>query len=664
MLTKEETSKVVRLFNQIAESSTVTADDIARCLIRLPKNPESVSLLLQLARDRDLPARNILLGTIAHLQAVLIPAAVAAADGASQSQELERLLSSDDPYPSKVQLLIQCAKNQDLGAIEVVRRLLPLERNAFVLATMASFLGRLGDPSDGERLKPLLKNGDNRVVANSLEAFYHLKVPLDIERLTGLIEEREDPRVRTNALALLARSNPTDVLYRIEPMTRSDDAGTRSAVAHLLGQLGAHERAREILLDMLQHEDKPPVLKLIAQALKHEVSPRISASIIGPLYAIKTRAAGAKLAMLNMLLHEVGIEVGWIESQIVEAGRVYLVTQGLTDGEEAIGSKQLEQPEKPPQTQSIPETPEPNPTYGQPAVTDTVRLNTADLAATILELDIEESATAQKSAAGRNSKPGREAGAEQAAGTAGRRAGAPTSIPTGPASTSGGGVTNTLAPPPDAFATMRINIAEELDLEEDLPLSFSSVWGTSQKKSAFTDSGVNRIQKGKDRSGQVAGSETSSGDSLKKTLGGVAVLATFLGMGVYMKLTSTTAAPPPSTPVQALVTTDKRSKTSLVKPDRPDHKLSLNSSRDKEEVSRDDFSDAPTQLGPTGASVDVEGIVVSRTKGRMILRSGGRYYLIKGDRESEDTKVGNEFRAKGKVAGIARNGLVFVDVGS
>ena len=67
----------------------------------------------------------------------------------------------------------------------------------------------------------------------------------------------------------------------------------------------------------------------------------------------------------------------------------------------------------------------------------------------------------------------------------------------------------------------------------------------------------------------------------------------------------------------------------------------------------------PPPPGPTGSLVDVEGEVVTREPGRLILRAEGRFYLFRGDLPAT---VGTRTRARGTLTGVGPDGLVFVEV--
>src|SRR5690606_28259196 len=87
---------------------------------------------------------------------------------------LEALPVSSERSTVKVKALVHATRAGDPASAEAVRRHIAGETNPFVLATMASVLGRAGTPADASLLAPLLDHADARVVANALQAYYLL----------------------------------------------------------------------------------------------------------------------------------------------------------------------------------------------------------------------------------------------------------------------------------------------------------------------------------------------------------------------------------------------------------------------------------------------------------------------------------------------------------
>lgn len=66
------------------------------------------------------------------------------------------------------------------------------------------------------------------------------------------------------------------------------------------------------------------------------------------------------------------------------------------------------------------------------------------------------------------------------------------------------------------------------------------------------------------------------------------------------------------------------------------------------------------RLGPVGAPVDVEGTVTAVSPGRAVLFCLGRYYVVRGH-ELDRKPLGSKMRCRGKISGVAMNGLIYVD---
>jgi hypothetical protein len=77
-------------------------------------------------------------------------------------------------------------------------------------------------------------------------------------------------------------------------------------------------------------------------------------------------------------------------------------------------------------------------------------------------------------------------------------------------------------------------------------------------------------------------------------------------------------------------------------------------------INDDGVSSGNHVLGPQGSRLDIEGVVVRSDKGRMILKSKGRFFLVKGQ-NLPSLDVGSTYRTSGILGGVAQNGLVFVD---
>lgn len=68
-------------------------------------------------------------------------------------------------------------------------------------------------------------------------------------------------------------------------------------------------------------------------------------------------------------------------------------------------------------------------------------------------------------------------------------------------------------------------------------------------------------------------------------------------------------------------------------------------------------------LGPEGAPVTVQGTVVGTVSGHALVRAGRRNYLILGNERGRVLDSGMKISARGVIAGVSANGLVYVKAG-
>ncbi|MBI4859883.1 MAG: HEAT repeat domain-containing protein [Candidatus Riflebacteria bacterium] len=337
-MTDQDRIAVARFLEGLRGGGTPTSDRIALMLLELPPSPEVLELALECAERERLPGLEALKSTAIHLKGFFDDAPLDQGQTRA-ARGLAQLLASPLPYPPKVKALTACLEQRDAASQKVVRRYIANEQDPFVLATMASFLGALGDAQDSTTLVTLLMNQDQRVVANALEAICKLRIEVPTHMLSPLIAS-PDPRVRANALAVLEKADPEAVLALVAKATHSRDLGLRRSIAHLLGQLQDHPKVSELLLAMLKTDPDTGVLKQAAASLKRSTRRRHAAAVVGPLYELKYIASGSRLALVNMLLHEIAIEVGWTEDQVREVGDQYLdarVSKAAASGRSGTG---------------------------------------------------------------------------------------------------------------------------------------------------------------------------------------------------------------------------------------------------------------------------------------------------------------------------------------
>jgi hypothetical protein len=182
----------------------------------------------------------------------------------------------------KIDALLAAGRNKDVTCIPALREWIFRETDPFVLATIASALGKVGTFEDVPYLIHLLANSDSRVVANALDAIAALDGYVPAPVIERLLESGNN-RVRANLLGILAKQDPARALGHIPDLYRRTDVVTRSRIAHLLGTVKDQARALDLILEYLAHESHPRVLSQLVDALSSHVSPATEGRIIAGL---------------------------------------------------------------------------------------------------------------------------------------------------------------------------------------------------------------------------------------------------------------------------------------------------------------------------------------------------------------------------------------------
>jgi hypothetical protein len=310
LLTPDEKEQIAALVDQLVARPGVGEAEAFELLRALPERPEALALARELVASRQGALAGALEMAIARLRSLFAadevarPVEAVPAGAGDAAEALGRLLEAAVPYPAKVDALLGAIRHDERRVAPVLRARIAVESNPFVLATLASALGHLGEPADGALLRPLLDSTDARVVANALDAYTRLKADAPLAQVRELVGAA-DHRLRLSALGLIARSDPAAVLALVPALIKERAAPFASGLAMLLGNLGDSPRATELLLEMLALEDRTQVLKHVAQSLKRHATPERAPAILGPLELQRAAAGGAKQAMLGALHSEI-----------------------------------------------------------------------------------------------------------------------------------------------------------------------------------------------------------------------------------------------------------------------------------------------------------------------------------------------------------------------
>lgn len=534
------------------------------------------------------------------------------------SIELEGLLDSDQAYPAKVDALQAAARDDTTNALTAIRARIARERNPFVLATMASVLGRCGGDADKSFLLPLLDDADRRVVANALESLYRLRVALPLNRLILLLKDG-DVRVRANALVLASLADPDRVLQLVERLIAHPDPTVRSAVAHLLGELSARDQATRLLVRMLAIEQSVPILKHLAVGLKKHITLENVNDHLGEVASLGDQCTGAKLALLKASVQEIATELGIVREVVEDLARHHRETQASR----LIAGGAAPQP---------PDSPDP--AFPVSAVYTRLARKMRALASSIT----------------RRSEAGALASTQERPPT-------PPAAPVGPADFS----TPPSHPPAVASeADGRVSLSRIAALapqdDDDVPLSFSAAWGLPGEldQSRPRISRPLSIRTTAPPPPDVGG---SPGGSWRLAAGAMAMLAVCAGIAHGLSAMTT--------PRTATVS------SGTIEPQRPGPSGSGNANRTSKSAppSMTPSTAVPAStegllhLGPEGAPVTVQGTVVGTVSGHALVRAGRRNYLILGNERGRVLDSGMKFSTRGVIAGVSANGLVYVKAG-
>lgn len=305
MLTSDEKDRVRTLVHELTGARDRPESSLMAFMAALPARPEA----LDLARETLTAAQAH--ATVAELDALVVRLreilSAPAAATAPQSS-LEMLLANPGPHAAKVDALLALVRASDRTAVPVIKARIPLEADPFVLATLASVLGQLGERVDAPVLLPLLDSRDARVVANALDALNRMEAEAPVEQVRDLIHAA-DHRLRLSALALFARTDPVNALLALPPLIGENHPTLTGGIALLLGDLGNQPLATDLLLDLLADEERPHILRHITEALKRhaDAAPERVPEITRRLLEARAGSPAHTVPVLTSALQALGV---------------------------------------------------------------------------------------------------------------------------------------------------------------------------------------------------------------------------------------------------------------------------------------------------------------------------------------------------------------------
>lgn len=156
--------------------------------------------------------------------------------------------------------ILEIVKAGDRNAVAALAGRMAGEKNPYILATLISAVGRLGDGSRMDSLLPFLSHGDHRVVANCVEALERLGDSRCVDYLGGLLTH-PDGRVRSNAVKAIWKFTDKSLAInqgafeKIRELAVSDNREMRESAIYILGEI-ADDEAIELLNEAASDPDE------------------------------------------------------------------------------------------------------------------------------------------------------------------------------------------------------------------------------------------------------------------------------------------------------------------------------------------------------------------------------------------------------------------------
>ncbi|PLX19574.1 MAG: hypothetical protein C0601_01590 [Candidatus Muiribacterium halophilum] len=160
-------------------------------------------------------------------------------------KDISQILGGDDP-DMKIEVLKKLQENQTKEHNELILNTLKHEEDPFVIATLISTYGRIGDSTQAPVFRKYLEDPDPRIRANTVECLINLKNPKLYRDVMMMIED-PDPRVKANVATLLSNEGKYRMLEIIKAMVYSGKENQLRSAAFVLDKLKKDESAAKLL---------------------------------------------------------------------------------------------------------------------------------------------------------------------------------------------------------------------------------------------------------------------------------------------------------------------------------------------------------------------------------------------------------------------------------
>ncbi|MDD2717359.1 MAG: HEAT repeat domain-containing protein [Candidatus Wallbacteria bacterium] len=150
----------------------------------------------------------------------------------------------DDGTPDeKVEFLKKLTSRQEKIEKEVLIKKLSEEKDVFVLATLISCLGVLGESQDADSLLSFLSHHDSRVKANTIDTLSLLKKDALCERIIPLLRD-PDARVKANAANYLKSMGLQKTMTTLKAMIKSGKRYQIESAIYALSKIKTPESSK------------------------------------------------------------------------------------------------------------------------------------------------------------------------------------------------------------------------------------------------------------------------------------------------------------------------------------------------------------------------------------------------------------------------------------
>ena len=181
---------------------------------------------------------------------------------------------ADPAEQAEIARIVERLKANDRSALAGFIERIAVEKSPYILATLISAIGKLGDGSAMDSLLPFLAHGDHRVVANCVEALERLGDSRCVDYLGGLLTH-PDGRVRSNSVKAIWKFTDKSLAInqgafdRIRDLVSSENREMRESAIYILSEI-ADEEAIELLNEAAADDDEK-VRNRATDALKKAV---------------------------------------------------------------------------------------------------------------------------------------------------------------------------------------------------------------------------------------------------------------------------------------------------------------------------------------------------------------------------------------------------------